>query len=118
MEGGIPGASTTRHNTGVLPLIEQVAHLPTLFTPPPLRPSDTLRFAPPRSKPTLLGAPPSSLGSSSCCEGGAGKQGLGYPSLKVSCPDRAASLSPRSYRPRAPRLVARQPEGLRGYGTF
>lgn len=62
----------------------------------------------------LFLAPPSSLGSSSHCEGGAGKQGLGYPSLKVSCTDRAAFLSPRSYLPKAPCLVARQPEGLRG----
>lgn len=66
----------------------------------------------------LFLAPLSSLGSSLRCEGGGGKQGLGYPGLKVSCTDRAASLSPRSYLPKAPRLVAGQPEGLRGHSTF
>lgn len=73
----------------------------------------------PRRRPQTHCPPPRTpLHEGHLHEGGAGKQGLGYPSLKVSSTDRAASLSPRPYLPKPPRLVAWQPGGGEGPQHF
>lgn len=63
---------------------------------PPPCPTAGIRLTP-KVQTGSSAAPPSYLRPGLRCKGGAGKMGLGYPSLKVSRVDRAASLPHRPY---------------------